>query len=300
MQPTESQWLRAMPAMFVLIWSTGYIAAKFGMPHAPPMGFLAMRFALSLLCFGLWIGLSHVFFKPVAWPQGRSQWGHLAVTGMVMHAGYLGGVWMAVKAGMGSALVALIIGLQPVLTALWVSGRGAQHISRAQWLGLLLGLAGLALVVSRKFGVGTGAEATAWTLFLACFALLCTTGGALYQKRFVAPCDVRSANTVQLLAATMVSLPFALFEQEAMVFNTAFIGAMLWSVVVLTLGGSNLLYMLIQRGAATSVASLLYLVPPCTAVLAWLLFDEAITWTTVAGTALTALGVYLVVRTRPV
>ncbi len=311
MQRWESQWLRAMPAMFVLIWSTGYIAAKFGMPHAPPISFLTLRFALSLLCFAVWIGLARAFFTPVVWPQGRSQWLHLAVVGVVMHAGYLGGVWMAVKAGMGSALVALIIGLQPVLTALWVSGRGAQNIRGAQWLGLLLGLAGLALVVSRKFGagagvgtgvgsgVGSGAEATAWTLFLAFFALLCTTGGALYQKRFVAPCDVRSANTVQLLAATLVSLPFALREQEAMVFNTPFIGAMLWSVLVLTLGGSNLLYMLIQRGAATAVASLLYLVPPCTAVLAWLLFDEAITWTTVAGTALTALGVYLVVRSRP-
>jgi drug/metabolite transporter (DMT)-like permease len=304
MQRWESQWLRAMPVVFVLIWSTGYIAAKFGMPHAPPIGFLTLRFALSLVCFAVWIGLARAFFTPVVWPQGRSQWWHLAVTGVLMHAGYLGGVWMAVKAGMGSALVALIIGLQPVLTALWVSGRGAQHISRAQWLGLLLGLAGLALVVSSKFefsagvgaGIGTGAEATAWTLFLASFALLCTTGGALYQKRFVAPCDVRSANTVQLLAAMLVSLPFALLESQPMVFNTPFIGAMAWSVVVLTLGGSNLLYMLIQRGAATAVASLLYLVPPCTAVLAWLLFDEAITWITVAGTALTALGVYLVVK----
>jgi drug/metabolite transporter (DMT)-like permease len=201
MQRWESQWLRAMPVVFVLIWSTGYIAAKFGMPHSPPISFLTLRFALSLLCFAVWIGLARAFFTPVLWPQGRSQWLHLAVTGVVMHAGYLGGVWMAVKAGMGSALVALIIGLQPVLTALWVSGRGAQHISRAQWLGLLLGLAGLALVVSRKFGLASGAEATAWTLFLASFALLCTTGGALYQKRYVAPCDVRSANTEPLLLA---------------------------------------------------------------------------------------------------
>jgi drug/metabolite transporter (DMT)-like permease len=194
---------------------------------------------------------------------------------------------------MGSGLSALIVGLQPVLTAVWLSARGAR-VTRRQWAGLLLGLTGLVLVVSRKFG--SGGEATAVSLSLALCALLGITAGTLYQKRFVQPCDVRSANTVQLLAALLVTLPLALLETPAMEWNASLVSAMAWSVLALTLGGSSLLYLLIQRGAATTVTSYMYLVPPVTAVLAWLLFDEAITLATCGGIALTALGVSLVVR----
>ncbi len=290
---------RAMPAVFVAIWSTGYIVAKYGMPHAPPFSFLSVRYALSVVCFLVWIALARLAYLPVAWPRGRTQWLHLAVCGALMHAGYLGGVWAAVKAGMGSGLSALIVGLQPVLTAVWVSATASNsQVSRRQWVGLLLGFGGLMLVVSRKFvstsgGVG---EATALNLSFAFFALLSMTIGTLYQKRFVQPCDVRSANTVQLVAALLVSLPLALLETEPMHWNVELGFAMAWSVLVLTLGGSSLLYMLIQRGAATAVTSLLYLVPPTTALMAWVLFAEAITATTIAGTLLTAMGVYLVVR----
>lgn len=287
--------LRAMPLVFVLIWSTGFIVARYGMPHAPPLSFLAWRYVLSILCFLPWILLARV-----AWPATRTQWLHLGVTGMLMHAGYLGGVWAAVKAGMGSGLVALIVGLQPVLTAIWLSSRGSS-VTRRQWLGLALGFAGLTLVVARKFGAG--GEADLLNMALAVLALLSITIGTLYQKHFVAPCDVRSANAVQLLAALVVTLPLALFETEAVrwvdaqgAVNWELAGAMAWSVLGLTLGGSSLLYLLIQRGAATSVTSLLYLVPPTTALMAWALFAEPITLTTLVGTALTALGVSLVVR----
>ncbi|RZI94138.1 MAG: EamA family transporter, partial [Variovorax sp.] len=163
-----------------------------------------------------------------------------------------------------------------------------------QWAGLLLGFAGLVLVVSRKFG--QGGEVSALTMALAVLALLSITAGTLYQKRHVAPCDVRSASAVQLGAALLVTLPFALMEAEPIVWNLQSGGAMAWSVLALSLGGSSLLYILIQRGTATAVTSLLYLVPPCTAVMAWLLFDEPITAVTVAGIALTAIGVSLVVR----
>lgn len=287
--------LRAMPLVFVLIWSTGFIVARYGMPHAPPLSFLAWRYVLSILCFLPWILLASV-----AWPATRTQWLHLGVTGVLMHAGYLGGVWAAVKAGMGSGLVALIVGLQPVLTAVWLSSRGSS-VTRRQWLGLALGFAGLTLVVARKFGAG--GEADLLNMALAVLALLSITIGTLYQKHFVAPCDVRSANAVQLLAALVVTLPLALFETEAVrwvdaqgAVNWELAGAMAWSVLGLTLGGSSLLYLLIQRGAATSVTSLLYLVPPTTALMAWALFAEPITLTTLVGTALTALGVSLVVR----
>ncbi|RQO58356.1 EamA family transporter [Variovorax sp. KBW07] len=281
-------WLRAMPGIFVLIWSTGFIVARYGMPYAPPLKFLAVRYALSLVCFGIWVALARV-----AWPKERVQWGHLAVTGVLMQAGYLGGVWAAVHAGMGAGLVALLVGIQPVLTAVWMSFNGGRIAGR-QWAGLALGFAGLVLVVSRKLGQGT--EVNLLTMGLAVMALLSITAGTLYQKRFVAPCDVRSASAVQMAAALLVTLPFAAMESQGIEWNLQSGGAMAWSVLALSLGGSSLLYMLIQRGTATAVTSLLYLVPPCTAVMAWLLFAEPITLVTLLGIGLTAVGVSLVVR----
>jgi drug/metabolite transporter (DMT)-like permease len=284
-----------MPAVFVLIWSTGFIVARYGMPYAPPFTFLLWRYFFSILCFLPWIVLARV-----AWPRERQQVLHLAVTGVLMHAGYLGGVWAAVKAGMGSGLSSLIVGIQPVLTAIWLSTLSRQEgaaVSRRQWLGLLLGFAGLVMVVSRKFVQGTPLDhVTPDNMAWAVMALLAITSGTLYQKRFVQPCDVRTANTVQLMAAAVVTLPLAWLEPEAMQWNGQLMGAMAWSVLGLTLGGSSLLYLLIQRGAAATVASLMYLVPPTTAAIAWLLFDEQITALTLLGTAITAVGVSLVVR----
>ena len=285
---------RSMPAVFVLIWSTGFIVARYGMSHAPPMGFLLLRFLLSVLCFGAWAWLARA-----AWPASRAQCWHLAVTGVLMHAGYLGGVWAAVKVGMGAGLAALLVGLQPMLTALWVSHAGGQ-VSRRQWAGLALGLGGLLMVVWQKLGLG---EVSPLNLGFAFVALLSITVGTLYQKRFVQPCDVRTANLVQLAAAFVVTLPLAALESQPMRwftaaggFNLELAGAVAWSVLALTLGGSSLLYLLIQRGIATSVASLMYLVPPTTALMAWVLFGEPITALTIAGMALTAVGVSLVVR----
>ncbi len=286
--PANQAWLRAMPVVFVLIWSTGFIVARYGMPNSPPFTFLLWRYVFSVLCFVAWVRWSHV-----PWPQGRTQWGHLAVTGVLMHAGYLGGVWAAVKVGMGAGLTSLIVGLQPVLTAVWLSSRGG-HVSRRQWQGLALGFVGLALVVSRK--LEGGIEVTPWSLTMVTMALMSITTGTLYQKRFVEPCDVRAANAVQLMAAFVVTLPLALLEAESVRWNDEMIGALTWSVLVLTLGGSSLFYILIQRGAAAAVTSLMYLVPPTTAVMAWFLFDEAITFVTLIGIAFTAVGVSLVVR----
>jgi drug/metabolite transporter (DMT)-like permease len=279
----------AMPAVFVLIWSTGFIVARYGMPYSPPLKFLALRYFFSVVCFGIWAMLARAAF-----PRGRTQWLHLGVTGVLMHAGYLGGVWAAVKAGMGAGLAALLVGLQPLLTAVWVSARGSEVRGR-QWMGLVLGLAGLVLVVWQKLGLG---EVHALNLLFAFIALISITAGTLYQKRYVQPCDVRTANLVQLAAAFIVTLPLALLEDEGMRWNAQLAGSMAWSVLALTLGGSSLLYLLIQRGAATAVTSLLYLVPPATALMAWALFGEPITALTVAGMALAAVGVSLVVRNR--
>ena len=290
-QRQQQSLLAAMPAVFVIIWSTGFVAARWGMPHAPPMAFLAVRYALSIIAFAPWI-----LWARARWPSQGAQWGHLAITGIFIHAGYLGGVWAAVKGGLGAGTVALIVGMQPVLTALWVTANGhGPRVSARQWLGLVCGLGGLLLVVLHKLGVG---EVRPSNLGLAVLALASITIGTLYQKRFVAACDVRTANSVQLMAALLVTLPLVAFESGGVDWQPELFGAMAWSVLGLTLGGSSLLYLLIQRGAATRVTSLMYLVPPCTALLAWCLFDEALTWGVVTGLAITAAGVWLVVRDR--
>mgnify|MGYP000698093132 CR=1 FL=1 len=214
-----------------------------------------------------------------------------------MHAGYLGGVWVAVKGGLGAGLAALIVGLQPVLTAVWLSASAQSHrVSARQWLGLLMGLAGLALVVGQKLQLGV---ATTATVGWAALALVSITTGTLYQKRYVAPCDVRTASTVQLLAALLVTWPLTWFESGVLAWHPQLIGALAWSVLMLTLGGSSLLYVLLQRGAATRVTSLFYLVPACTALLAWVLFGEALTPSMLVGMALTVAGVALVLHNGP-
>jgi drug/metabolite transporter (DMT)-like permease len=289
--------LALMPWLFVLIWSTGFVVARLGMPHAPPLVFLAVRFGLSVLAFGVWIAIVRA-----PWPTTRTQWLHLSVAGVLMHAGYLGGVWVAIKHGLGAGLAALIVGLQPLLTALWVTGiasraqpddGGPAGVAPKQWAGLLLGLFGLVLVVWNKLGLG---EASAFTVASAAVALISITAGTLYQKRFVAPCDVRTANSLQLLAALAVTAPLAWWEGGSFDMQPGLFAAMVWSVLVLTLGGSSLLYILIQRGAATTVTSLLYLVPPVTALMAWALFGEALSAAVLCGFALAAIGVGLVVR----
>lgn len=290
---TTAALLRAMPWVFVGIWSTGFVVARLGMPHGPPFGFLAWRFGLSVLLFLVWIGLSGA-----RWPQSRTQWMHLAVTGAFLHAGYLGGVWTAVKSGMGAGMAALLVGLQPLLTAFWVSYSGhEQRLRPRQWLGLLIGLAGVVMVVWHKLGQG---EVTVVNAAMALAALFSITAGTLYQKRFVAPCDVRTANTVQLATSLILCLPLAWWaESEPMRWNAESLLAMGWSVLGLTLGGSSLLYLLIQRGAATRVSSLMYLVPPCTAVLAWVGFGEQLGPGVIAGFVAAAVGVGLVVRAGP-
>lgn len=286
----SSALIRAMPLVFVLIWSTGFVVARLAMPHAPPISFLTWRFALSIVAIGVWVLLS----RNVRWPTGRMQWLHLGVVGILMHGGYLGGVWVAVKAGLSAGLAALIVCLQPVLTAVWLSWRGNEHrVTARQWAGLALGLGGLVLVLWRRMH---GGELSWVQLLPALAALLSITVGTLYQKRFVAAADVRPANLIQLTAALGLAAPFAALETGAMEWGAALGVAMAWSVLGLTLGGSSLLYLLIQRGAATQVTSLLYLVPPCTAVLAWLMFAEPLTPAMLAGMALCAVGVYLVRR----
>lgn len=287
--PSGLDLVALMPALFVLIWSTGFIVARLGMPHAPPMTFLCWRYALSLLGLALW-----AWWARAPWPRTPRAWLHLAITGVLLQAGYLGGVWSAVKMGLSAGTTALIVCLQPVLTAIfleWHGGRG--RVRPLQWMGLACGLAGVVVVVWDKLGLG---EAHALNLGLAVLALLSITAGTLYQKLHVGPTDVRSAGAVQMGAALLISFPLALLETEGMDWHPEMVIALAWSVLALTMGASSLLYLLIQRGAAMKVASLFYLVPPCTALMAWALFGEPLSWGLLVGLTLAAIGVGLVQR----
>ncbi len=291
----ETAWLRVMPGLFVVIWATGFVSAKLAMPHAEPFSFLCARYAASIISFGLWIAWARPKNDQPAqslWPQGNAQWAHLAIAGVLMHAGYLGGVWAAVKLGMSAGLSALIVSLQPIVTALWLSSRGSS-ISRRQWFGLLLGLVGLGFVMSEKFGT---LEVTLAPMLWIALALASITVGTLYQKAWVQPCDVRTAVFVQLLAALIVSAPIAALEGFAITWHRDTVVALAWSVFGLTMGASSLMYLLIQRGAVSRVTALLYLVPPTTAVIAWLMFAERITALMAIGMLIAAYAVWLVLK----
>ena len=285
-------WVAAAPAVFVLVWSTGFIVAA--LRHAACPTVQLSRVALLPLC--AWVFCSGFGCLAQLGRVNRAQYLHLCVVGLLMQAGYLGGVWAAVKGGMSAGMSALIVGLQPLLTALWVSRTASgSPASTRQWIGLLLGLLGVTLVVWRKLGVD---EANPTSLAWVVLALLSITMGTLYQKRWVKPLDVRAANAVQMAFLRSLSCchwPGSSAKTHWQ-WNGELMAAMAWSVLALSLGANSLLVLLIQRGAATKVSSLMYLVPPCTALLAWLLFGEALTLLILLGMVVCAAGVALVIR----
>ncbi|WP_438943684.1 DMT family transporter [Noviherbaspirillum malthae] len=283
--------LSAMPFVFVLIWSTGFIVAKFGLPYAQPLSFLLLRF------FGVLIVLLPlVLLMRAPWPVGRMR--HIAVAGVLVQAGYLGGVWCAIKVGMPAGLSALIVGMQPILTAFAAPLIG-ESVRRQQWVGLGFGIAGVGLVVANKISlIGLSWESIA----LCIFALLSITVGTLYQKRYCPNFDLRTGTIIQFSASIVAVLPFAiLFEHLDPGFSTVqwtpqFVGALLWSILALSIGAIFLLFALIRKSAATQVTSLLYLTPPTTAVMAWIMFGEAFSMIGMLGMLLAVIGVALVVK----
>lgn len=283
--------LSPTPFFFVLLWSTGFIVAKFGLPYAPPLTFLLLRClgALAFLvpCLLIW---------KAPWPHGRVH--HVAIAGLLVQAGYLGGVWSAIKLGMPAGVTALIVGMQPILTAAAAPLIG-ERVRPVQWLGLLFGIGGVALVVYAKITlVGLSFEAIAWAVG----ALLCITAGTMYQKRHCPQFDLRTGTVIQYSASAVALLPLAwLLEDLDLAMSTVqwtprFVGALLWSILALSIGAIFLLFKLIQKNDATKVTSLLYLTPPTTAVMAWLMFGETFSLLGVAGMALAVLGVVCVVK----
>ncbi len=280
--------LRATPYVFVVIWASGYVVAKFGLPYADPLTFLCLRYVLVIV---LMLALARI--GRAAWPRSPAEAGHIAVAGMLIQAGYLGGVWCAIKLGMPAGLAALIVNTQPILTAL-ASGALGERVRVRQWLGLALGFGGVALVVSNKLA---GAQISPRELGLVVFALLSITTGMLYQKHFCPTFDARTGQVIQFLASLVVTLPIALmFEPMHVQLSPQFCLALAWSVLVLSGVGISLLFFLIRRGAATVVASYMYLVPPVTALMAWAMFRERLDGAALLGMLMTVLAVAMVVR----
>jgi len=284
---TESLALRAMPAVFVLLWATGFIGAKLGLPYAPPLKFLLWRFLIVVVLMTI---VALVMRAP--WPRG-ARLGHVAVAGILLQAGYLAGVFVGISMHMPAGLSSLIVGMQPLLTGAWGMFSG-ERLGARQWMGLVLGFVGVVLVVSNKVGFsGFGWEAVAFTLM----ALLAITIGTVYQKKHCGGVDLRTQSVVQFIAACAVLLPFSLaFETREVVWSGQFVFALLWVVFVLSFGAISLLMLLLRKGAATMVSSLMYLVPPVTALIAYVMFDEHLSALAIAGMAVAAIGVALVVR----
>lgn len=284
--------LSLAPGLFVLLWSTGFIGAKLGLPYAEPLTFLLLRFACVIALLGM---LALILRRP--WPHRPSQWLHISVAGALLHGGYLSGVFLAIHTGMPAGVVALVVGIQPLLTAFLSASMVGERVSRRQWAGLVLGFGGVALVVSDKLGLaGLSMAGLAFSVL----ALLSITLGTLYQKRHCAELDLWSGSVIQFVAAALVLLPFAMvFESMAIRWSGQFAFALGWLIFVLSLGAISLLHLLIRHGAATRVSALFYLTPPTTALMAYLAFGEKLGLAALAGMAIAAAGVAIAVRVPP-
>lgn len=282
---SDSLIARLAPFLFVLLWSTGFIGAKYGLPYAEPLTFLTTRMTAIVP-----ILIVIAFVSGVAMISARDIF-HSVVAGVLVHGLYLGGVFVSISLGIPAGLSALITGLQPILTATLANRWLGERVTPIQWGGLALGLIGVALVLHDRPMVGPAT--LGWLAsFVALFAI---TVGALYQKKYCGGIDWRIGNIFQYSAAGIVfALGALMFETRVIQWTMPFVLAMLWLTLVLSLGTIALLYWLIRRSAATQVASFFYLVPATTAVFAFLLFDERLDVLSMLGIAGCAAGVFLV------
>ena len=277
----------AIPVLFVLLWSSGFIAAKVGVRDAGPLTFLTLRFSLvTVLMFIVAIAMR------APWPRSGREIGHIAVTGVLMQAGYFGGAWISMAMGVGAGVSALIVCLQPILTAFVAGPLLGERVGRRQWLGLALGFAGVALVVAKKLELGLGTPvAMGWSFF----ALLCITAGTLYQKRFCPHMDPRSGGIIQFGMGIIILAPLGLiFEDQAINWSVDFVVALVYVAVFLSLISITLLTIMIRRGQASRMTSLFFLVPPTAAAMAWVMLGESLTPLGITGMVLAVFGVALV------
>jgi drug/metabolite transporter (DMT)-like permease len=278
----------AAPAVFVVLWSTGFVAARAVTPHADSLALLAVRFGIAAAL----MALLAVALR-VRWPRGATI-GHVAVVGVLLHGVYLGGVFVAIARGMPAGLSALIVGLQPLISAGIVGPLLGERVAAAQWIGLVVGVVGVTLVLVSQLTVS---GVTSFAVAASVAALFGITIGTLYQKRYCVGVDVAAGGVVQYAAAFGVMLVgVAATHQTRIEWTATTIAAFAWLVLVLSVGAVSLLMVLIRRGSAARTASLFYLVPALAAIEAWVLFDEALTIIAIFGIALTACGVWLVQR----
>eukprot|EP01037_Dinobryon_pediforme_P002373 gene2373-2410_t len=285
---------RFAPWLFVLIWSTGWISAKFGALHADALTFLSLRYALAgaLLFIMAVVAGAH-------WPKTGAEWLHNCVCGILIHALYLGSVWWAVAHGLPATISALIASIQPILSTLLAPVLQNERVSLARWFGVALGFLGLTIVLSPKLlGLG-GVDFSTLALPIAinCLGMVSVTLGTFYQKRFVKNADLRVMTTLQYAGALAITLPAAYFLEPMHIdWSITLILTMAWSVLALSLGAIFLLLLLIRHGAVSKAAVLIFLVPPTAAVQAYFLINESLTLIQWVGMAVTAAGVALAIR----
>ena len=278
---------RAAPAIFVVLWSTGFIGTKYVLHNAEPLTYLAIRMALVV---GLMAVIVAIARPP--WPNWPGV-GHSVVAGILVHGFYLGGTAIAIAHSIPAGLSALIPGLQPILTSTLANRWLGERVTPLQWTGLLLGLAGVVLILHDRPISGEAG----WGWLASGMSLVSITLGTLYQRRYCGGIDWRAGNLVQYIAvAIFFTAGAALFEANVVHWTSEFVLSLMWLVVVLSIGSIGLLYWLIRRSAATSVASLFYLVPAVTAVMAFVLFGERLDAIAIAGMIACAAAVFLVNR----
>lgn len=276
----------AIPA-FIFVWATGYVAAKLAAADAEPLSFLIVRYLGVMLLMA-----SLALAGGAVWPNRRDAM-HIAIAGVLIQAVYLGGVWVAIRMGLSAGVASLIVNLQPVLTACLAHWTG-DRVTARQMLGVAVGFAGVLVVLAAKLALAT--SALGWPTAICFLALLGSTFGVLYQKRFVPSFDLRAGQTIQFAAATVATLPVAwAFESFSIRWTGDVIIAMLWSILVLSGVGITLMFYLLRTGSVTRLTSTMYVVPGLTALLAWLMFNETLGWNVMAGMAITLVGIYLVV-----
>jgi drug/metabolite transporter (DMT)-like permease len=285
----------AIPA-FIFVWATGYVVAKLAARDAEALSFLLVRYVGVMLMMAVLAGLAGA-----RWPNRRDA-AHIAVAGVMIQAVYLGGVWVSIRMGLSAGVAALIVNLQPVLTVCLAHWTG-ERVSLRQVAGVAVGFVGVMIVLYAKLA-GLSAQGLGWPTVICFVALLGTTFGVLYQKRYVPHFDLRAGQAIQFAAAAAVTLPFAwAFESFSIRWTTEVVIAMTWSILVLSGVGISLMFYLLRTGSVTRLTSTMYVVPGLTAILAWLMFDERLGVNVIAGMAVTLLGIYLVVApqraTRP-
>jgi len=281
------------PALFVVLWSSGFIGARLGLPYAGPLTFLSVRFALVIALMSVL-----AFATGAKWPRDGRQAAHIAVSGLLVHGVYLGGVFIAIHRGLPAGVAALVVGMQPLLTALGAGWLLGAQVSRRQWTGLALGLVGVGMVVGDKMALDRIAPAGLGPMLVPAFAaLLGITAGTLYQKRFCPRFDLASGAVIQFAPTLLVTAAVAAWtESMHVVWAGQFVFALLWLVLVLSLGAISLLNVLIRSGSAVNIASLFYLTPPTTALMAWSIFGETLSGLALAGMFVAAFAVWLARR----